>query len=93
MPAKRGREFTCDACHLQSQLPIARRLFAWIALVITASAGIPLVYGILDLPTGRPQLMFAGFLLALLGLFVLSMLLACVIGAGSSYLVPCPPQD
>lgn len=93
MPAKRGREFTCDACHLQSQLPIARRLFAWIALVAAVSAGIPLVFGILDLPTSHPQLMFAGFMLALLGLIAMSMLLACVIGAGSSYLVPCPRLD
>lgn len=93
MPAKRGREFTCSACHLQSQLPLARRLFAWIALVATASGGIPLVFGILDLPTSHPQLMFAGFMLAFLGLFVLSMLLACMVGAGSSYLVPCPPPD
>jgi len=88
MPAKRGREFTCNACHLQSQLPLGRRLFAWAALAATLFAGIPTVYRILDLPTGHPQLMFAGFLLAMLGLFVLSMLLAGLIGAGSSYLVP-----
>lgn len=93
MPAKRGREFTCDVCHLQSQLPLARRLFAWAALFAALVAGIPAVYRILDLPTGHPQLMFACFLLALMGLFVLSMLLAGLIGAGSSYLVPCPPQD
>ena len=93
MPAKRGREFTCDACHLQSQLPLARRMSAWAALAATLFVGIPAIYRILDLPTSHPQLMFAGFLLAMLGLIVLSMLLACLVGAGSSYLVPCPPHD
>ena len=90
MPAKRGREFSCEACRRQSQLPVARRLSAWIVQIATLAAGIPVAYRILDLPTSQPQLMFAGFMLACLGVFALSMLLACMVGAGSRYLVPCP---
>lgn len=90
MPAKRGREFSCEACHRQSQLPVARRLSAWMLLIATLAAGIPLAHRMLDIPTSHPQWMFAGFMLAFLGVFALSMLLASMVGAGSRYLVPCP---
>jgi hypothetical protein len=90
LPAKRGREFSCAACRRQSQLPVARRLAAWIVQIATLAAGIPLAYRILDIPTTHPQLMFAGFMLASLAVFALSMLLASMVGAGSRYLVPCP---
>jgi uncharacterized membrane protein len=61
---------------------------AWLLMFAIILAGIPPIFGMLDVPSRHPQLMFAAFLLALVGLIVVAMLVAAAVGASSRYLVP-----